>query len=233
MFNRSGFEKYYQIWTWTLLCWIVPGISALGLSIAAITLSLADRMALTKLAVCCTLIFACCLTGAAMQIAARMVMCYNVVIFKDLGRLGNFPTPKPIAFRIDSSFTPGSEPYRKLLSYLTILSQKDFVADIEKALERRVRRQGGAMRFVRFHDDMWKVLTVLNYHSKGFHETLLDDVVRGLGGISKDRWLNISGDTETEWHKRTVHELAHFILEHNFKWDRQKQDYIIFEALQV
>jgi len=230
MINRHEFEKLYPLWTWSLLCWIVPGISALGLSIVATALALTERAALAKPATVCVAIFLLCLLGLSFQLLARIIFSYNIIIFKDFG---GQQYPKPVVFRIDTSMVPGSTAYKRLAAHLTVMAQDNLINDVEKAISRRVLKDAGFQSFQRLRRDVWQPFTVLNYHSKGFQETWLDGFVRRLGGIPKDHWVNIGSDTPQECVAYTKHELGHFILRQNFDWDLHRQHQVIFNALGV
>lgn len=229
--KRQPLNKYYSVWKWSFLGWILPGVLCLGLAILIIPEAPKNPAVATVLALMSTLgIAAICFIGFGIQILSRMRVAKYIVAFCNYG---NKKKPKPVAFRVHPNIKPNRRssslecPRCRAEVFVGGLTEPGYlIPDIEQAY----RKEG-----VSVSGDSWLPITFVTLKKPGTAFATFQGAKRRCRGIQRGHWCEVEYDGGLEYPIALIkHELSHVILSKTFPmWSVGKQHRVMKKLLNV
>lgn len=229
--KRESFNKYYPIWKWSFLGWILPGALCLVLAIQIIWEAPENPAIATILALVSTTgIAAICFIGFGIQMLSRMKISRYVVAFCNYG---NKHKPKPVAFRVHPNIKPkrkGSSlecPRCRAEVFVRGLTEPGYlIPDMEQAY----RKDGWSVS-----GDSWLPITFVTLKKPGTVFATFQGAKRRCRGVQKGHWCEVEYDGGLEYPLALIkHELSHVVLSKTFPmWSVGKQHRVMKDVLNI
>jgi hypothetical protein len=209
-------RKFYPVWRWSFLGWVIPGLIMLALAIAvAYFKDVNDAVGVVIAFVAILAIFAMCFIGLFIQISSRVYMIRKVVVFKNYG---SEAVPRPIAYRVDA----GKESVTKVAGAEVFLRRLDkiYAGNIARAIESALRANEAPV-----HETAWLPITFVTFKPKGTVFWQARGLRRRCRGIQKGHECEIEWEDNPERALSLLHhELAHVVLSDTYPaWTPDEQ----------